>query len=227
MVYDLLNCKAEDAVPYLNGAADCIITDPPYKLTSGGKNTGKMGGIFKTGSYDNSGKLFSCDISWETIAQTCWSMLKDPGHAYVMADPKNLVPMILSMESAGFYLHNILIWNKKTYIPTRWYGKCYEAIGFFKKGKAFPIKECGTGNILDVPVVKRKNKSHPTEKPVSLMEIFIKNSSKEGDTIVDPFCGTGSVGEAALKNNRKFIGVESDEKYFLLAQDRLGEIQET
>lgn len=64
---------------------------------------------------------------------------------------------------------------------------------------------------------------HPTQKPVELCEYLIKTYSNEGETILDNCMGSGSTGIAALKNNRKFIGIELDEKYFDVACNRLGE----
>lgn len=64
---------------------------------------------------------------------------------------------------------------------------------------------------------------HPTQKPVELCEYLIKTYSNEGETILDNCMGSGSTGVAALKNNRKFIGIELDEKYFDVACNRLGE----
>ena len=68
-----------------------------------------------------------------------------------------------------------------------------------------------------------KRRLHPTQKPVELCEYLIKTYSNEGETILDNCMGSGSTGIAALKNNRKFIGIELDEKYFDVACNRLGE----
>lgn len=61
---------------------------------------------------------------------------------------------------------------------------------------------------------------HPTQKPVELMEYLVKLYSKEGDTILDPFMGSGSTGVAALNLNRHFVGIEQDEHYFQVASER-------
>ena len=62
---------------------------------------------------------------------------------------------------------------------------------------------------------------HPTEKPVELLEYLIKTYSNENDVILDNCMGSGSTGVACLNTNRKFIGMELDEKYFNIAKDRL------
>ena len=61
---------------------------------------------------------------------------------------------------------------------------------------------------------------HDTEKPVEMMELLVKNSSEENDIIFDPFMGLGGVGLATLNNSRKFIGIELDEKYFKIDEER-------
>ena len=56
------------------------------------------------------------------------------------------------------------------------------------------------------------------------MEILINNSSNEGDIVLDPFMGAGATGVAAVKNNRDFIGIEIDEKYFKIAEERINNV---
>lgn len=70
-----------------------------------------------------------------------------------------------------------------------------------------------------------KNTYHPTPKPVALLDKFILNSSKEGDVVLDCFMGSGSTGESCIINNRKFIGMEKEQKYFDYAVERLKQIE--
>ena len=67
----------------------------------------------------------------------------------------------------------------------------------------------------------REGRVHPTQKPVALLEYLIKTYTTEGDTVLDPTMGSGSTGVACKNTNRKFIGVEKDETYFKLAQQRI------
>lgn len=62
---------------------------------------------------------------------------------------------------------------------------------------------------------------HPTEKPVKLLEYLIKTYTNEGETVLDNCMGSGSTGEACLKTNRNFIGIEQDDKYFDIAYNRI------
>ena len=77
----------------------------------------------------------------------------------------------------------------------------------------------------DKPI--RTNKLHPTEKPISLLEKFILLSSKENDTVLDCFMGSGSTGVACINTNRNFIGIEKDDKYFEIARDRIEKAKES
>ncbi|KRL07956.1 DNA-methyltransferase [Liquorilactobacillus hordei] len=68
-----------------------------------------------------------------------------------------------------------------------------------------------------------KDKLHPTQKPVALLEYLIKTYTNEGDLILDNCMGSGSTGVAAVNTNRKFIGMELDKEYFDIAKNRISE----
>jgi len=69
----------------------------------------------------------------------------------------------------------------------------------------------------------RQKRVHPTQKPIVIMEMLIKYLTKEGDTILDPFMGSGTTGVACVNTGRNFIGIELDENYFKIAEQRIGE----
>ena len=80
------------------------------------------------------------------------------------------------------------------------------------------------GSVLFFDAINNRNGSrtgHPAEKPLDLMEWIVKTYTNEGDTVLDPFMGTGTTGVACLKNNRKFIGIEKEKQYFDIASERL------
>ena len=68
------------------------------------------------------------------------------------------------------------------------------------------------------------NRVHPTQKPVELLEYLINTYTKEGDVVLDFTMGSGSTGVACINTNRKFIGIELDEKYFEIARNRIQDI---
>jgi len=82
-------------------------------------------------------------------------------------------------------------------------------------------------DILEFNVVPNRNgKLHPTQKPTDLLEYLIKTYSNEGDYVLDNCMGSGSTGIACINTNRNFIGIEFDDKYFQIADNRLREATE-
>lgn len=79
--------------------------------------------------------------------------------------------------------------------------------------------------ILEFSNAVRKGNFHPTQKPVALMEYLIKTYTNENDLILDFTMGSGSTGVACLNTNRRFIGIELDEKYFNIAKERLESLE--
>ena len=79
--------------------------------------------------------------------------------------------------------------------------------------------------MLEFPLPRFKN-GHPTQKPVPLLEYLIKTYTNEGDLVLDNCMGSGSTGVASVNTNRNFIGMELDENYFKIAQERISKAQE-
>ena len=75
--------------------------------------------------------------------------------------------------------------------------------------------------IITIPKHSSQCGNHPTEKPVALMEYFIRTYSLEGDTVLDNTMGSGSTGIACVNTKRNFIGIEKDDKYFEIAKSRI------
>jgi len=76
-------------------------------------------------------------------------------------------------------------------------------------------------SVLQFSSDKQKSKLHPTQKPVALMEYLIKTYTNIGDTVLDFCMGSGTTGVACANTERKFIGIEKDEKYFQIAHNRI------
>jgi site-specific DNA-methyltransferase (adenine-specific) len=71
---------------------------------------------------------------------------------------------------------------------------------------------------------EREHTNHPFQKPVDLLKFLIQVYTREGDTVLDPFMGSGTTGVACQKTNRHFIGVERDAEYYRIAQERIDRI---
>ena len=92
----------------------------------------------------------------------------------------------------------------------------------FKQGEDFISDKSYPENIVYFKT-EHKNRFHPTQKPVALLEYLIKTYTDEGETILDNCMGSGSTGIACLRTNRNFIGIEKDDKYFDVAYNRINE----
>lgn len=217
---ELLNGDSIDIMSRIpEESVDLIVTDPPYRVISGGKPHKKRqpSGMLSK----NDGKIFDYnDVNPEIWIPQLYRILRSQGHCYIMTNTLNMENYLKICREAGFGLHNILCWHKNNVTPSRWYMKNCEFTLFLRKGKAKPINNVGSKMIHEFDNIIG-NKSHPTEKPVDLMRFYIANSSNEGDFVFDPFMGTGSTGVAATSINRKFLGIEIDKQYFDVAQKRL------
>lgn len=122
---------------------------------------------------------------------------------------------------------DIICWHKTNALPT--YSNKYltdtEYCLYFRngKGKCFPqnYEDAKTYYIAPINHKDKKEFNHPTIKPLDITEKFIRNSSKEGQWVLDPFMGSGTTGVACKKLGRNFIGFELDEKYFNIAKERI------
>ena len=201
-----------------------IVTDPPYKVTAKG-NAGNSGGMMQS-KLSMKGKIFKYnDIKPIEYIPEFYRILKDGSHCYIMTNHVNLQEILNVATECGFKFIKALVWNKGNKIMRHFYINQFEYILFFRKCKGKKINNCGTADILNIPNKKTKDINgknlHDTEKPIELMQILVSNSSNEGDLILDPFMGIGSTGVACMNTNRKFIGIELDEKYFDISKERI------
>lgn len=208
-----------DVAGELNGVGDLLVTDPPYALTSGGKNTGEFRGIFATGKYDNSGEIMTRTMDWPETMTVLHGLTKPDSDAYVMCNDKNVRDALNAAHDARWKFHNLLVWQKNNVIPNRWYSKHLEFVMYLYKGKAKAINNKSSRQLSAVN--NSKECGHPTGKPVELLLQYIENSSQPGDVVIDPFMGRGSTGAACVRSCRRFIGVEIDSEHFEKACERI------
>jgi DNA modification methylase len=137
---------------------------------------------------------------------------------------------IMNLKSQPYKIHEIIsIFNKHNYYPImesqkERTGKTYskgEANGIKNYGDERTYKEKYPKSILESSNANQKGKQHPTQKPVLLMEYLIKTYTNENETVLDFTMGSGSTMVACKNLNRNGIGIEQDEKYFKIAQERI------
>lgn len=208
-----------DILPSIHDA-DLLLTDPPYKVTSGGFGDleGGFSGWIKD-SYDNKGSIVECDLDWSDWLPAAVKSMRESAHAYIFSNDRNLPIAWRAAVEAGLSFHRLLTWDKKTALPNRWYIQNCEFVLFMRTGRAFQIKDCGTMALQSI--FQRDESAHPTEKPVPLAEIYIKNSTERGMTVLDPFMGSCSFGVAAINVGRNFVGIEKDQKWFDVSRARI------
>lgn len=216
---------------------DLIVTDPPYKVTSRG-SAGNSGGMLQK-DINKKGQVFAYNnIDCLKYAPEFYRVLKNGSHCYVMTNHINLIHMLNTftdlrteeekdngVKPYGFHFIKSLIWDKGNKIMGQFYMSQFEYILFFRKGRGVRINHCGTSDILSIPNIKLKGidgkNLHDTEKPVELMKILIDNSSQPNGIVLDPFMGIGSTGIACKELDRQFIGIEIDQQYYNIAQERI------
>ena len=200
---------------------DLVVTDCPYHIKHYG--TTCTGGIFsmEQNEFARTGKLFKHNgIKFSEWLPEVYRVLKKGTHCYIMINALNLCDLQTEAEKVGFVFQNLLVWNKGNATPNRYYMQCLEFILLLSKRPAREINDMGCSTLLSVPNILG-TKKHPTEKPVALMEHMIRQSSNEGDIVLDPFAGSGSTLVAARNLNRHYLGYEIDEKYYNIAKQQL------
>ena len=209
-----------------NESIDLVITDAPYRLN---KTTGSATSASKAERWkgnipvaDKKAGIMN-DIHFSEWLPIVYEKLKKEAHCYIWANDKNICDIQTEAEKAGFRLHNVLIWKKNNCTPNRWYMKNCEFVLFLHKGKSFPIANLGDAQLFEINNISGKNKVHPTQKPVELLQRLIVNSSTENGIVLDPFMGSGSTGVACVNTGRRFIGIELDKRYFDIAEKRIEE----
>jgi site-specific DNA-methyltransferase (adenine-specific) len=216
----LYNGCALALLPRLRGVADLVVTDPPYRLSSGGRNAQVMSGIFASDRYDNSGELMRT-VRWDQFARPLLDACRPDADAYVMANDKQVFAAHAAMTGAGWRLHNLLVWNKGAPTRNRWYMKENEYVLYLWKGRARTIRNPGSKQTFIAPRPDRAEKIHDTQKPVPLLEHYIRNSSAPGGLVLDPFAGSAATLIAALRSGRRAVGFEIDVENYRAAVARL------
>lgn len=205
-----------------DGSVDLVVTDPPYEIVTTGA------GIYKQANkqYVKELNCMKDGFSEEVLDELCRVMKKI--NIYFFCSQKQIIPLLDYFVKKKKCNWNILSWHKTNPIPAC--GNKYltdtEFILFFReKGvKVYGLFDTKrTWYATPLNQSDKKKYRHPTVKPLSILENLVVNSSQEGEIVLDCFMGSGSTGVACLNTNRNFIGIELDEGYFNIAQNRIEE----
>jgi DNA modification methylase len=222
---NLYNKDCRDVMANMaDGIVKVAVFDPPYRGITGGtpNDDRRPQGILSS----NDGKIFKHNsIAPGDYLIGLYRVMAEQSHVYMMTNFHSLEDSLSSLRIAGFEIHNLLIWEKNNCTPSGWYMKNVEYTIFARKGKAYRVSN-GKAK-ADKTCHHFKNpsspKRHETEKPVELMQMYIENSSEEGDVIFDPFMGAGATAVACVNSSRRFIGCEIDTSYFNITAERVGQ----
>ena len=210
-----------DSVDWLkslgDGSVDLVVTDPAYESLEKHRKIGTTTRLKASEGSSNEWFDIFPNTRFPEFFQEVYRVLKNNSHFYMMCDQETMFVAKPLAEAAGFKFWKPLVWDKARIGMGYHYRARYEFILFFEKGK----RKLSDLSVPDVLTFPRVIKGYPTEKPVGLCEVLIKQSSSPGDLVIDPFMGSGAVGVAALKNNRKFAGCDLSEKALSLSSKNL------
>jgi len=205
-----------------DNSVDLVITDPPYNINYC-SNSGSL--KYKRRNLHN--EEWDTFNKWKEFFEIIDKKMKENSHLYLFCSWKNYSE-IFNIKKPK----NVIVWIKGILGMgdlTSW-GSSHEFVLFYEKGKRKIKRQQNWIKYEGITSFSETRNptfafEHPTTKPIGLMEIFINKSSKKNDVILDPFMGSGTTGVAALKLQRKFIGIEINKEYFEIAKKRIGEWQ--
>ncbi len=220
-------------------SVDLIFADPPYNLSNDGFtcHAGKRVSVNK-GEWDKSKGIEEDFLFHYKWIEACKKVLKPNGTIWISGTYHSIYACGFALQKQGWHIINDICWFKPNASPNlscRMFTASHETLIWAKKDKKakhifnYDLMRNGdwNGDFLKKPNKQmrsvwaintpkneeKKHGKHPTQKPESLLKRIILASSKEGDVVLDPFCGSGTTGVVALRYGRKFIGIDSEREY--------------
>jgi site-specific DNA-methyltransferase (adenine-specific) len=206
-----------DAVSWLDarapGSVDLMITDPAYESLE------KHRAVGTTTRLTNAWFEIFPNERFAALFAAAYQALAANAHLYLICDQETMFAVKPMGEAAGFRFWKFLVWDKKKIGMGYHYRNRHEVVLFFEKGKR-KLQDLG---VPDVLAFDRVSGGYPTEKPVDLLSVLVRQSSSPGELVVDPFTGSGSTGVASLLLGRRFAGCDVSEAAVASASRRLAE----
>jgi len=219
----LFELSTEDAVSWLRRqegeSVDLVITDPAYESLEKHRAIGTTTRLKHSKASSNDWfKIFPNERFGELFREV-YRVLRKDTHFYLLCDAETMFVAKPVAEEAGFRFWKPLVWDKCTIGMGYHYRARYEFILFFEKGKR-RLNDLGVPDIIEVPRIRG---GYPAEKPAELADVLIRQSSGQGAVVADPFMGSGSVGIAAARLGRRFLGNDLNPDAVRIAAQRLRE----
>ena len=199
---------------------DAVITDPPYGMSYQSNMRIKREQFDKI--ENDAG--FDMDFTLKWMRQ-CYRLLHNDRHFYAFCSDHHLGEFREAVAASGFNLKRTLVWVKDAGTMGDLGGDYQhktEFILFAHKGKR-DLMNGRPSNVIEARRVAPGQMMHPTEKPIRVLRPLIANSTEEGETILDPFAGSGSLGVAAKEENREAVLIEKEKKYVEIIEGRLAQ----
>ena len=215
--FELLKTIADNSV-------DLIITDPPYQMQMGGKKKSELGERLSNVRTELKNKDLM-DFGRDKILELAkeFRRVQPKVNAFIFCSKDQMRYWYEAFTDINPY---ILVWIKTNPVPT--FNNVLlpdvEYILYFRENGVEMFTNYNNASRYDmtaINVADKKLYNHPTIKPVPILERYISLASKEGDTVLDPFMGSGSTGVACVNKKRNFIGIEIDKEYFTTATNRI------
>ena len=194
-----------------------VVTDPAYESLEKHRAKGTTTRLKHSKASSNDWFPIFKNQDYPRLFRELYRVLEKNAHCYVFSDQESMFVMKPAAEAAGFKFWKPIVWDKVAIGMGYHYRARYEFILFFEKGKR-KLNDLGVPDIL---TAKRIRNGFPTEKPWELSKTLIEQSSNPHDVVLDPFMGSGSVGEAALRTGRRFLGSDVTESAVKFAARRL------
>lgn len=218
---------------------DLIFADPPYGLSNGGTtcHAGRRVSVNK-GAWDKSRGVEADFAFHQRWLAACRDLLKPSGTLWLSGTYHSIYACGHALQSGGWHILNEICWYKPNAAPHLacrmfaashetliWARKSKQAKHFFeyKKMKAEkseedflkkPDRQMRSVWAINTPAAReKKHGKHPTQKPETLLRRIVSACTPLGGRVLDPFCGSGTTGVAALAQKRKFVGVEIEKEY--------------
>jgi DNA methylase N-4/N-6 domain protein len=214
-----------------SGSVQQIFADPPYNLSGSNFQTVKNG-KYTTCDKGEWDMIDDIDLFNEMWLKECMRVLSDNGTIWISGTLHNHPSIGVLLKKLGLWIINDIVWFKRNAAPLLSRNRLApstELIWLASKTKKYyfdyDIAKVINGgkqmrNLWEINA-QRHLTEHPTEKPEILLERIILLGSKEGDTVLDPFLGSGTTGVVAKKLKRNFIGFELNPIYFEIAKSRI------
>jgi site-specific DNA-methyltransferase (adenine-specific) len=211
----------EDAVTWLrslpSASVDLVVTDPPYESLEKHRARGTTTRLSHSKSSSNDWFTVFPNERFPELFAEIYRILRKDTHFYLFCDAETMFVAKPLAEAAGFRFWKPLVWDKRLLGMGYHYRARYEFILFFEKGKR-RLADLGIPDVLEHPRIRG---GYPTEKPVSLCEVLVQQSSVPGEVVIDPFVGAGAVGVASVRHGRRFLGNDCLDSALAIARQRL------